>query len=316
MRSQAHPDEPRRPPDLRLVPAALAAWAVVLLGIGLGPAAGLCVTLLAALAAFATRRRPWAPVVLAAAGSAAAAGLVVTAHTLLLVQHPLREPAERGAAATLRVAVRDDPRPVRASAYGATPAAASQVVVPAVVEHGEVGDGRWSAGGRVLLIAPVADWAGLLPGQAVTADGLLAPAARGDLTVAVLRVRGPPRAVAPPPWWQDAAGGLRSGLRDAAAVVLPPAQAGLLPGLAVGDTSGLTAEVDADFRAAGLTHLLAVSGEKARQTHVLPDHMMRATGEDRATTFWGSRGRRFKSCRPDGRRAASSVTGMSPFRSV
>ena len=42
--------------------------------------------------------------------------------------------------------------------------------------------------------------------------------------------------------------------------MLPPASAGLLPGLAVGDTSRLTAEVEADFRTAGLTHLLAVSG--------------------------------------------------------
>ena len=57
-----------------------------------------------------------------------------------------------------------------------------------------------------------------------------------------------------------AAGGLRSGLRDVAAGTLPPAAAGLLPGLSIGDTSALVAEVDDDFRAAGLTHLLAVSG--------------------------------------------------------
>jgi competence protein ComEC len=124
----------------------------------------------------------------------------------------------------------------------------------------------------VLLIAPAYEWAALLPGQAATAEGLLAPAGRRDLTVAVLRVRGPPREVSAPPWWQHAAGGLRAGLREAAGV-LPPGPGGLLPGLAVGDTSRLTAEVEADFRAAGLTHLLAVSGEKARQTDVLPDDM-------------------------------------------
>jgi competence protein ComEC len=146
------------------------------------------------------------------------------------------------------------------------------VLVPARMERAEVGDGSWAVGGRVLLIAPAAGWAALLPGQAVTAEGLLAPAERGDLTVAVLRVRGPPGETAPPPWWQLAAGGLRAGLRDAAGV-LPPAPGGLLPGLAVGDTSRLTSEVEADFRAAGLTHLLAVSGEKARQTGVLPDHI-------------------------------------------
>ena len=31
-------DDHPHPPDLRLVPAALAVWAVVLLGLGLGPA--------------------------------------------------------------------------------------------------------------------------------------------------------------------------------------------------------------------------------------------------------------------------------------
>ena len=111
----------------------------------------------------------------------------------------------------------------------------------------------------MLLIAPAEGWSTLLPGQRATAEGLLAPATRVDLTVAVLRVRGGPHEVGPPPPWQTAAGALRDGLRTAAAV-LPAAPAGLLPGLAVGDTRGLPAEVDDDFRAAGLTHLTAVSG--------------------------------------------------------
>jgi competence protein ComEC len=259
----AEPDEPRRPPDLRLVPAALAVWAVALLGVGLGPVAGVVVLLGCVLLVGVTmvrhRGAAWAGWVLASGGCAAAAALVVTAHALLVAWHPLRGPAERGAAAGLWVVVTDDPRPIRTPGYGARPGESSQVLVPARLERAEVGDGGWAVGGRVLLIAPAAEWAALLPGQAATAEGLLAPAGRQDLTVAVLRVRGPPGASAPPPWWQVAAGGLRSGLRDAAGV-LPPAPGGLLPGLAVGDTSRLTAEVEADFRAAGLTHLLAVSG--------------------------------------------------------
>ncbi|MHA6618478.1 ComEC/Rec2 family competence protein [Pseudonocardia sp. DLS-67] len=255
-------DPVRRPPDLRLVPAALAVWAVVLLGIGLGPVAGVAVLIGCALLVGATvaRHRGAARAgVIIAAGAGAAAALVVTAHTLLVAQHPLLGPAERGAAAALRVVVADDPRQLRSLGYGARPGEASQVLVPAVLRHAEVGAAGWAVGGRVLLIAPAEEWATLLPGQVATAHGLLAPAGRRDLTVAVLRVRGPPGEVSAPPWWQQAAGGLRAGLRDAAGV-LPPAQAGLLPGLAVGDRSGLTAEVEADFRAAGLTHLLAVSG--------------------------------------------------------
>lgn len=268
------PDEGDRPLDLRLVPSALAAWAVVLLGILLGPVAAIGLAAVAtgigvgAVVAARRRGRSGAArsrpdrsgAVLAPAGCAAAAGLVITAHTLLMVQHPLRAPAERAAAATVRVVVRDDPRPIRGDGADARPGGATQVLVPATCVQAQVGDGRWAAGGRVLLIAPAQRWGALLPGQVATAEGLLAPAGRRDLTVAVLRVRGPPGEVTPPPWWQAAAGGLRAGLRDAAAAVLPPASAGLLPGLAVGDTAGLTREVEADFRAAGLTHLLAVSG--------------------------------------------------------
>ncbi|MFC5231052.1 ComEC/Rec2 family competence protein [Pseudonocardia zijingensis] len=245
------------------MPAALAVWAVVLLGIGLGPGAGAGVLASCAVvvAATLTRHRGavWAAAVLAAAGSASAAALVVAAHTALVELHPLRAPAERGAAAEVRVVVTDDPRALRTTGYGARPGEASQVLVPVVLQRAVVGDGSWAVGGRLLLIAPAGEWAGLLPGQAATAHGLLAPAGRRDLTVAVLRVRGPPGEPAPPPWWQHAAGGLRAGLREAAGV-LPPAPGGLLPGLAVGDTSALTAEVESDFRAAGLTHLLAVSG--------------------------------------------------------
>lgn len=55
------------------------------------------------------------------------------------------------------------------------------------------------------------------------------------------------------------AGRLREGLRQASAV-LPAQQAGLLPGLVVGDESGISDSQDAAFRAAGLTHVTAVSG--------------------------------------------------------
>jgi competence protein ComEC len=257
MRSPPHLDEPPHPPDLRLVPAALAVWAVVLLGLGLGPWAGAAVAVVGAVVALHSRRRA---AVLAVAGCAAAAGVVIGAHTLVVATHPLRAHAERGAAATLRVVLDDDPRPLRESAYGSQPGDATQALVSATLQDATAGPARWTGGGHVLLLAPVQGWAGLLPGQAVTAEGLLAPPTRTDLVVAVLRVRGPPADVTAPPWWQVAAGGLRSGLRDASAAALPRAEAGLLPGLTVGDTGALTAESEDDFRAAGLTHLLAVSG--------------------------------------------------------
>jgi competence protein ComEC len=245
-----------RPADLRLVPAAAAVWAVLLLGLGTGPggAAAGTATAAAVLVVALYRRGRATAVLVAAAGCAVAAGLLVAAQTLAVRTHPLEAGAGRGAAATVHVVVRDDPRPLRSAGRGPT-----QVVVPATLVAAETAGMRWRGGGRVLLVAPAAGWATLLPGQRATADGLLAPSSRADLTVAVLRVRGGPDEVGPPPWWQTGAGALRDGLRDAAGV-LPEAPAGLLPGLAVGDTRGLPAEVTDDFRAAGLTHLTAVSG--------------------------------------------------------
>jgi competence protein ComEC len=54
---------------------------------------------------------------------------------------------------------------------------------------------------------------------------------------------------------------LRRSLRRSLASVFPQKEAGLLMGLALGDTSGLDPEVEESFRATGLTHLTAVSGE-------------------------------------------------------
>lgn len=217
------PPTERPPVDLRLVPAAAAAWAVMLLGLGAGPVAGALVACVAAALACLRRR---SPVLLAAAGTAAAAGIVIAAHTFLVASHPLHDQALRGAAATLRVVLRDDPRTLRTS--GQPGPAAARVVVPAELVATTAGAGSWHAGGRVLLLAPAEGWQRLLPGQSVTAEGLLAPAERSDLTIAVLRVRGAPRDVDAPPWWQSAAGGLRSGLRAATGTLAPP-EAGLLP---------------------------------------------------------------------------------------
>jgi competence protein ComEC len=57
-----------------------------------------------------------------------------------------------------------------------------------------------------------------------------------------------------------AANAARRGLRHGAGQVLPPREAGLLLGLTIGDTSRMDREVEEDFRATGLGHLLAVSG--------------------------------------------------------
>ncbi len=153
-------DPPEHPsPDLRLVPAAAAAWAVMLLGLGFGPMAGGAVALGAGVVAVIAHHGRRSPALLAAAGTAAAAGIVIAAHTLLVTTHPLHEQAHRGAAATVRVVLRDDPRALRTSGPSGGQAAARVVVAAELVET-TAGAGRWAGGGRVLLLAPAEGWLG------------------------------------------------------------------------------------------------------------------------------------------------------------
>jgi competence protein ComEC len=82
---------------------------------------------------------------------------------------------------------------------------------------------------------------------------------RRDLTVAVLNASGrPAMGIAGP--MQRAAHGVRSRFAAAVRHTLPTEQAAMLPALVLGDTSAVPAETSRDFRAAGMTHLMAVSG--------------------------------------------------------
>ncbi|WP_137843474.1 ComEC/Rec2 family competence protein [Microbacterium sp. 2FI] len=108
-------------------------------------------------------------------------------------------------------------------------------------------------------LADVDDIARLDVGARVTARGVLQPAWPGERAAArILASRGIEIVRAP----QDAlatAAALRSGLVSAVAG-LPGDGAGLVPGLAVGDTTAVSSDLDAAMKASSLSHLTAVSG--------------------------------------------------------
>ncbi|MFI6580415.1 ComEC/Rec2 family competence protein [Embleya sp. NPDC050493] len=104
--------------------------------------------------------------------------------------------------------------------------------------------------------AEAGSWIGLLPSTPIRVHGRLVPGRDGR---ALLLVRSTPERIGVPAAHQRFAGRLRADLR-AACADLPPAARGLLPGLVVGDTSMLPADLEADFRTTELTHLTAVSG--------------------------------------------------------
>ncbi|HZB50747.1 MAG TPA: ComEC/Rec2 family competence protein, partial [Mycobacteriales bacterium] len=246
---------PRPVADLRLALGGLAAWLAVLATFAVPSTVGLVAGAVSAVGAVVTAvsRRAWAPTAALLLGCAGAAALATAVRLTAAEASPLARLAADRAAVTVDLVVEEDPRPLRA---GSGP---PRIAVAADVEHATSGRGGWSMSGRVLVFAPADGWAGLLPGQRVRAQGRLAEPLRRDLTVAVLSVRSAPVDVQAPPATQSAAGRIRAGLRHAAGV-LPDGPRGLLPGLALGDTSGLDPALADDFRTAGLSHLTAVSG--------------------------------------------------------
>ncbi|MFC3818043.1 ComEC/Rec2 family competence protein [Planomonospora venezuelensis] len=211
-------------------------------------------------------RHPWGNVVIAVLGCVAAVAGTVAFRVHATGTGPVAALVERRASATVEAVLTDDPREIgRGGASrggsgrrGAVPGREG-FVVPARVEAVETATGRVRVRAPVVLLVSGGEWRSLLPSQRIGLRGRFGPADSGDLLAAVVLVRGSPRVLDGPSWVQRAAGALRAGLREAADV-LPPAQRGLLPGLVVGDVSRMDAQVTSDFREAGLSHLLAVSG--------------------------------------------------------
>lgn len=254
--------------DPRLVPAAVTVWVSTLVGLlWTWWAAAACGVLAAVgagvLAWRLTRQGTGSHHWLGAVGALFVCGLLTAGPTsvrLHISEHdPLREAARRGPSAQLHVTLTERPRPLRSPGYANRRAGARSVLIPADVERAAVAGSPVASTGRVLLIAPATGWSSALPGQRGTLRGTLAPARHGELTAAVVHVRGPPRHLTAAAWWQRGAESVRSSLRSASQV-LPTEPAGLLPGLVVGDTSGLPGIVEEEFLSAGLSHLTAVSG--------------------------------------------------------
>jgi competence protein ComEC len=109
----------------------------------------------------------------------------------------------------------------------------------------------------VLLIGDP-PWAKVQLGETVGVRGRLDRPQGPDLA-AVLTAVGTPRVLARPATALRVAGEVRSGIRASVAGA-PAAERSLVPGLVDGDDAGMPADVVADFKVCGLTHLSAVSG--------------------------------------------------------
>ncbi|HVW79410.1 MAG TPA: ComEC/Rec2 family competence protein [Mycobacteriales bacterium] len=233
-----------------MVVAAAAAWAAAALGTLL-PVRFVVVAAMAG-AVVAVAAHPRTTVVAAGIGlSIAAASTALHVHALHV--GPVARLAAHRADADLVARLVRDPQPV-VSASGARLTIIDATVVEVLGAHPQ------RAAAPVLLLSFGAGWQGLLPGQRVEVSGRVEPPRPHDDVAAVIDVRGTPRAIGRPAWWQRAAGHVRTALL-AATGGLPPDARGLLPGLVDGDTSRVPDTLQDDMRVTGLTHLEAVSGE-------------------------------------------------------
>ncbi|SDL55273.1 competence protein ComEC [Glycomyces sambucus] len=120
---------------------------------------------------------------------------------------------------------------------------------------GAVLEGNW----QVLLVASGGEWLEVDAGQRVVVPAVLREAGPGRLTAAVVSARGPPEPEGAPALQHRFAAHVRDRLA-AAVEAVPEPEAGLIPALAVGDTSMMDSDLASDFRTTGLVHLVVVSG--------------------------------------------------------
>ncbi len=238
--------------DLRLVPVALGAWVIAAIttrypeAAVLSAAALWCGAITSLLLAAATERGRTLLAILAVA-LAAAGG--VAGHVAFA------QPA-RAAAAALDL---DGGRFVEVSAQvvGKVERSATGWRFDAIATR--VAYGAEADDVAVPVLVRVADRPdGLDLGADIVASGTAILADPGERAVLIVRasrveVRRPPEGLL------AAAADLRRGLVEAVAGLPQPA-AGLIPGLSVGETSAVTAELDTQMKVSSLSHLTAVSG--------------------------------------------------------
>lgn len=239
-----------RATDLRMGAVGLAAWGGGLLAAYAGPAGLLVVVAVGVVSVVPHRLRPAAPTVLGLLLVLVAVGAVAVLRSHQVDASPVRSLADQGAVVRAELRVTSDPRPTQDGLEDGTWFRASVLEV--------TGRGRsWSLRSPVLVLA-TPGWLEVPLGARVRVLGRLSPADDGGLA-ALLSVRAPPEVSAPPgPWWRGTAA-LRAALR-ASVAHRPEPERVLVPALVAGDDAGLDPAVAEEFRATGLTHLLAVSG--------------------------------------------------------
>lgn len=284
-------DDPPARLDLRLVPAAGAAWIGCAVGLGAGSAAwwvvlgsvGLGVVIIgwwlcrrrrspARARAAALVAGSVAAVIVLGCASARAAFAVIRAD-----RDPLVGAGDREDWATVDLVATGDPVLVDDRFGGslvsddndgtgwqpADPDPNARDTrrwrIAATAETAMIRGLRWASSATVTVFATGAGWPALSMGSRFTASGTVGRDPFSVLPGATLQAVGGPVLGRGPPWWMAWAVTARHQLASSASV-LGADPGGLLRGLVVGDTGGIDDQLSDDARTTGLTHLVAVSG--------------------------------------------------------
>ncbi len=239
--------------DLRLVPVAAVTWVGAWVGVsGWRPEPQVLLPLTAALVlamVVAARAGRWwlAVCLLVLTSSSLAAG------ALSWQRHgsPVAELAAAGRVGTVEFVVRALPH--QGARAVAVDADFAEVQARGVRVEGSVPVVLLGSGDRA------DDLLALRVGARYRAVARLGAAELSDREAAVVSLRAAPEELAGPGSADAWAASLREGLRSAMSHS-PPDQAAIVPSLVVGDTRAVGEELREDFRATGLTHLMAVSG--------------------------------------------------------
>lgn len=265
----ADDSDPPTTVDVRLLPAAAAAWLAALAVVRM-PALVALTCAIAALAVAAVGLRLCAGAPEHVPGAPVRAAVVpVLCLALVVVAGVLAAGASQTAArgrGLLPELARDE---VVGRVEGvvvveptlvppAWPGAPERVRIVLAADRAAAGGRTSGATGRVLVLGP-SSWMTVPFGARVGAVGGVRAGQAGSRVVAVLLTGAAPDVLGPPPPWDASASAFRDGVRGLAAE-LPGDAGALLAGVSVGDTRAVPDDLTAAMRTAGLTHVTAVSG--------------------------------------------------------
>ena len=248
--------------DLRLVPSAVSVWFGMWLitgwGWGLWVVCGACGLCCAMLGVSSWMRRTGRAgkfprmAVGAVAVMMASCALVGGLRTFSLERGPLAEGADNRSIADVQVVVQTS----RVSPKWGMAIVNAQCQQVTIAGHSH----RLRQPVVLLVSSQYAhEWLAYPAGTLVQASVRLGPAEQGQSEAAVMSPLGDSHPIRAPPVWQRIIESMRTGLVNAMGRS-PAEQAALVPALVVGDTSAIPVPLSDDFRATGLTHLMAVSG--------------------------------------------------------